>query len=771
MMKLKYLIGLCLIFMLANLYAQTLPYTVVNPTTGDMNIRSGTACATAPLATTLAFNGKLVASSITTGSCGLDWYQIDIPLTTAPTTSYYAAIGSGYLVADPTTPYVQVYNTGSTGLHVRTAPGGSLVTIGSANAQVWDGQKYATTGTTQLYNGYTWYQIYLTKNTSQTTGLGWVGSGDASGQYLTYHAGQSVQTYGSVNVTLNPSGAVSAGAQWNIDGGGWQTSGTTLGTISPGSHTINFNTITGWTSPSSQSITVSANTTTSPSGTYSVIQQYGSVNVTLNPSGAVSAGAQWNIDGGGWQTSGTTLGTISPGSHTINFNTITGWTSPSSQSITVSANTTTSPSGTYVLISIPLPDLSIQVQANPVTVTNLVPTSSTQLTYTLKNAGNGVAGVSTTSFFLSSDNVYNPTIDTKLKDTIEPSLTATTGSWTHTVTVTIPSGTSAATWYILIISDAPNNINESNESNNSNFVPVSVGATLPYITDDYPYRPYTGQTDSCNSKNYNVPDAWGSFIKFQCVSYVAWKVNQFHGITDINLPESQYWFQNHKWGTADPSPACTPINIDSRLSNACNWDDVLVRHYKVNKIPAVGAIAHWNANVNGVSSAGHVAFVNYVSGNTVIYTNYNYVDNNNNLTPCQFGYHQIDVSKPFSARLSASPNLIPEEYIHVEVDGGGGGTDIARETFNSSFLGNRFMNIFPNPNSGQFVLGLDGTQDKQVQIRIINLAGKEVYKSQIDKSGNGYSQEIDLPNVSKGIYFLSVKIGDRIQTEKLVISK
>ncbi|HRH02372.1 MAG TPA: peptidoglycan DD-metalloendopeptidase family protein [Bacteroidia bacterium] len=156
----------------------------------------------------------------------------------------------------------------------------------------------------------------------------------------------SVQ-YGSVNVTLNPSGAVSAGAQWNIDGGSWQSSGTTLNNISTGIHTINFNSVSGWTSPTSQNINVTNGNTNTITGTYTQNPQYGSVNVTLSPSGAISVGAQWNIDGGSWQSSGTTLNNISTGSHTINFNSISGWTSPTSQNINVTNGNTSTINGTY----------------------------------------------------------------------------------------------------------------------------------------------------------------------------------------------------------------------------------------------------------------------------------------------------------------------------------------------------------------------------------------------------------------------------------------
>ncbi len=155
-------------------------------------------------------------------------------------------------------------------------------------------------------------------------------------------------------VTLNPVGAVTAGALWNLDGGAWQSSGSLLSSVLTGAHTINFNSVIGWTSPSSQSINVTAGNTYTSTGTYTQTPQYGAVYVTLNPVGAVTAGAQWNLDGGAWQTSGSLLSNVLTGAHTINFNSVTGWTSPSSQSITVTDGITYNTNGTYIIIPPPI---------------------------------------------------------------------------------------------------------------------------------------------------------------------------------------------------------------------------------------------------------------------------------------------------------------------------------------------------------------------------------------------------------------------------------
>ncbi len=169
----------------------------------------------------------------------------------------------------------------------------------------------------------------VTINANQTT--------SASGNYT--------QQTGSLSVTITPSGAVSAGAQWRVDGGSWRNSGYTQSGLSVGSHTVEFGDVSGWTKPVNQSVTINANQTTSASGNYT--QQTGSLSVTITPSGAVSAGAQWRVDGGSWRNSGYTQSGLSVGSHTVEFGDVSGWTKPVNQSVTINANQTTSASGNY----------------------------------------------------------------------------------------------------------------------------------------------------------------------------------------------------------------------------------------------------------------------------------------------------------------------------------------------------------------------------------------------------------------------------------------
>jgi hypothetical protein len=169
-----------------------------------------------------------------------------------------------------------------------------------------------------------------------------------SADQTTSTTGTYTQQTGSLSVSLAPSDAINAGAQWNVDGGAWKNSGTTVSGLSVGNHTVSYKSISGWNAPSNKTVTINSNQTTSTTGTYTQqTQQTGSLKVTLSPSDAVNAGAQWNVDGGAWKNSGVTVSGLSIGNHTVSYKSISGWNAPSNKTVTINSNQTISTTGTY----------------------------------------------------------------------------------------------------------------------------------------------------------------------------------------------------------------------------------------------------------------------------------------------------------------------------------------------------------------------------------------------------------------------------------------
>jgi len=76
-----------------------------------------------------------------------------------------------------------------------------------------------------------------------------------------------------------------------------------------------------------------------------------SLQVTLSPAGAVSAGAQWQVDNGIFQSSGATVSGLAAGNHTVSFTAINGWTTPANLTVLVNANLLTSTNATYMPVT------------------------------------------------------------------------------------------------------------------------------------------------------------------------------------------------------------------------------------------------------------------------------------------------------------------------------------------------------------------------------------------------------------------------------------
>jgi len=184
-------------------------------------------------------------------------------------------------------------------------------------------------------------------------------TGDASGTEdditITMNGNRSVTahftldtTFGRLQVNLSPQEVVVEGAQWKYNNfTEWQNSGVLIDGITPRTNkNVYFKDIPGWITPANVKASVFGGQTTITNATYREI--LGAVQVTIYPAQASSAGARWRLDGGGWTESGVTLPDVSTGNHSIQFQSIPGWTSPTSQMVSVTRGVTSVRNGDYV---------------------------------------------------------------------------------------------------------------------------------------------------------------------------------------------------------------------------------------------------------------------------------------------------------------------------------------------------------------------------------------------------------------------------------------
>jgi PKD repeat protein len=278
-------------------------------------------------------------------------------------------------------------------IFTKSAAGSLAVTI-SPNAAVSAGAMWNVDGGSWQTSGATLSNLSVGSHTVAFNNItGWTSPASqtiniSSGQNTSVSGAYAQQT-GSLTVTTSPAGVAAQGAMWNVDGGSRQTSGATLSNLSVGSHTVAFNNITGWTSPASQTINISSGHNTSVNGAYA--QQTGSLTVTTSPAGVAAQGAMWNVDGGSWQASGTTVSGLAVGSHTVAFNSITGWSIPSDQTANVSNGQTASAIGTYSPVFAAIFTASITSGKAPLTV-HFTDSSVGNITKWLWNFGDGQTG-------------------------------------------------------------------------------------------------------------------------------------------------------------------------------------------------------------------------------------------------------------------------------------------------------------------------------------------------------------------------------------------
>jgi hypothetical protein len=79
------------------------------------------------------------------------------------------------------------------------------------------------------------------------------------------------------------------------------------------------------------------------------------------------------------------------------------------------------------------------------------------------------------------------------------------------------------------------------------------------------------------------------------------------------------------------------------------------------------------------------------------------------------------------------------------------------------------MSFYPNPTSGKFKLDFALESEKDVKIKILDAAGKEIYSEELKDFSGNYSKEIDISGNKKGVYFIIINQGDKYKSKKIVL--
>ncbi|MEI6516218.1 MAG: LamG-like jellyroll fold domain-containing protein, partial [bacterium] len=133
----------------------------------------------------------------------------------------------------------------------------------------------------------------------------------------------------SLRIILQPDDVVLAGAQWSVDGGDWQDSSASVQGLEPGSHTVMYKSVLGWTKPSTESVMLTNGMATTFIRTY--IQQ---ANLVVRFDDLTTpAGAAWRVNAGAWMQSGVVVSNLTAGTNVLSYTEVAGYFEPPVESV------------------------------------------------------------------------------------------------------------------------------------------------------------------------------------------------------------------------------------------------------------------------------------------------------------------------------------------------------------------------------------------------------------------------------------------------------
>jgi hypothetical protein len=80
------------------------------------------------------------------------------------------------------------------------------------------------------------------------------------------------------------------------------------------------------------------------------------------------------------------------------------------------------------------------------------------------------------------------------------------------------------------------------------------------------------------------------------------------------------------------------------------------------------------------------------------------------------------------------------------------------------------VQIYPNPNKGQFALTLNSTGTTTYEVKFVNTLGLIIFNKMVEVDGV-YNENLNLNNLAEGVYYLSVKNDKTYMIRKVVVQK
>ncbi len=78
------------------------------------------------------------------------------------------------------------------------------------------------------------------------------------------------------------------------------------------------------------------------------------------------------------------------------------------------------------------------------------------------------------------------------------------------------------------------------------------------------------------------------------------------------------------------------------------------------------------------------------------------------------------------------------------------------------------LKVYPNPNTGEFILDMNLPENTNLSIYLYNFTGQLIQSEEIGKVNGNYIQQMDLSGYAKGIYYVQARTDNSIITRKII---
>jgi len=82
---------------------------------------------------------------------------------------------------------------------------------------------------------------------------------------------------------------------------------------------------------------------------------------------------------------------------------------------------------------------------------------------------------------------------------------------------------------------------------------------------------------------------------------------------------------------------------------------------------------------------------------------------------------------------------------------------------------NYLLKVYPNPNTGEFVIEMDISKPQDIQLTIFNILGQSVYTVRLGHVRGVISKQINMKVSTTGVYYLQMISGKEIINRMIVL--